>query len=392
MNAIVGQSGGPTAAINATLAGVVRGCRGRLCHLYGMKNGIEGLLRKELVCLDYLFDNDGLLDLLASTPSAILGSCRMRLPPFSDSSFYSTLFGVLEEYSIDCFFYIGGNDSMDTVARLNEYAQRNSIDVTFIGVPKTIDNDLVLTDHTPGYGSCAKYIATTVAEIYRDVSVYRLPSVTVVEVMGRDAGWLGCACALPAALSGGGCQLVYLPESGFSLDTILSDAEGFLCKSPTLLIGLSEGALPDNSGGADSFGHTRSSGGGRILEGAVSKFLGCKSRTVELSLAQRCAAHLLSKTDIEESVLIGRRAVDFAVDGKSGIMASFRRRAGEYGVDVVAVDASMVANRVKNVPHSFIDFENRFITGECVDYLSPLILGEKQIKYKRGLPHYFKLR
>ena len=392
LNALVGQSGGPTAAINATLCGVIRGCHGKFNTLYGMKNGIEGLLQEELVNLNYLFGNESELSLLSTTPSAILGSCRRRLPDCFSDSVYEKIFSILDKYSIGAVFYIGGNDSMDTVHKLSRYADAHSLGVSFVGVPKTIDNDLVLTDHTPGYGSSAKYIAATVGEIYRDVSVYRSPCVTVVEVMGRGAGWLGCACALPTVLGSGGCHLVYLPELGLSLDTVLSDIENFLRKSPTLLIGLSEGALPSDTGTADSFGHTRVSGGGRAIEAAVSKHLGCKSRAVELNLAQRCASHLMSGTDLSESLLIGQAAVRFACEGKGGVMASFRRRAGEYGVDVVSVDAGLVANGVKTVPKRFIDEKNRFVTRECIDYVAPLIMGEKQVEYKRGLPHYFNLR
>ena len=392
LNALVGQSGGPTAAINATLCGVIRGCHGKFDTLYGMKNGIEGLLQEELVNLNFLFGDEASLSSLSTTPSAVLGSCRQRLPKDFSDSVYEKIFDILDKYSIGAVFYIGGNDSMDTVHKLSQYAKVHSLGVSFVGVPKTIDNDLVLTDHTPGYGSSAKYIATTVGEIFRDVSVYRAPSVTVVEVMGRGAGWLGCACALPTALGSGGCHLVYLPELGISLDTILSDIESFLCKSPTLLIGLSEGALPSDAGAKDSFGHTRASGGGRLIEAAVYKYLGCKSRSVEINLPQRCASHLMSGTDLSESLLIGQEAVNLACEGKSGVMASFRRRAGEYGVDVVSVDAGLVANSVKKVPAHFIDKKNRFVTKECIDYLAPLIMGETQIEYKRGLPHYFNLR
>lgn len=390
MNAIVGQSGGPTAAINATLAGVIRGCHGKFSHLYGMKSGMEGLLCEELVCLDYLFGNERELDLLSRTPSSVLGSCRQRLPSQFDSPVYERLFKILEKHSIDCFFYIGGNDSMDTVDKLSRYAKAKGVDVSFIGVPKTIDNDLVLTDHTPGYGSCAKYIATTVAELYRDVSVYRIPCVTIVEVMGRDAGWLGCACALPS-FKGGGCGLVYLPESGFSLDTMLSDAEDFLSKSNTLLLGISEGACPTRHGLEDSFGHRRVSGGGKVLEDAIAKHLGCKARAVELNITQRCASHLLSLTDIKESLLIGEKAVQLALDGHNGVMATFERSVGEYGVRVSYADASQVANRVKSVPREFIDTKNRFITDKCVEYISPLILGEISSEYNEGIPHYFNL-
>ncbi len=392
LNAMVGQSGGPTAAINATLCGVIRGCFGKFSSLYGMRNGIEGLLDGDFVCLNHLFGNEAQLELLAHTPSAILGSCRMQLPSDFSSPIYGSIFDALEKYSVDCFFYIGGNDSMDTVAKLSRYAKEKGVAVSFIGIPKTIDNDLALTDHTPGYGSCAKYIATTVAELYRDVSVYRAPSVTVVEVMGRETGWLGCACALPTVAEEGGCQLIYLPECSVSTDTIISDVDNFLRKNQTLLIGISEGACPMQNGARDSFGHTRISGGSKAIERRIYQALRCKVRSIELNLPQRCACHLLSKTDIEESLQIGEKAVEMALLGQNGVMASFVRNNGEYAVDIVGVDSSLVANRVKAVPPQFIDAEKRFVTKECIQYMAPLILGEIHLKYKRGLPHYFNLR
>lgn len=392
-NAIVGQSGGPTSVINATLAGVICGACGNVKKLYGMQNGILGLLKGEVVDLSNLFNNPRSISLLENTPGAILGSCRVRMPDDLDSALYKEIFDVLDGYGIGYFFYIGGNDSMDTVAKLSAYAKKISADVSIIGIPKTVDNDLVFTDHTPGFGSAAKYVATTACEIYEDISSYNIPSVTILEVMGRDTGWLGCACALPTNFFGHGCSLVYLPEAEFEIGSFLSDVERELRYEKPILIGVSEGVSYGARGDeGDSFGHRCLAGVGRSLEKEIKKQFKCKTRTVELNLPQRCATHIGSLTDAVESKRIGAYSVQMALEGKSGKMSAFVRHAGEYGVDITDVDAYLVANRVKNVPKEFINSENNFVTAECVEYLSPLILGERKVRFEKGLPLHFKLR
>ena len=392
-NAVVGQSGGPTAAINATLSGVIRGAfqSDKIDTLYGMVNGVEGLLSGNLVNLNYLKGDEDSLARLSITPASALGSARYRLPLDLESLEYEKIFKVLSDNNIKYVFYIGGNDSMDTVCKLSRYAKEKSLDVSIMGVPKTVDNDLALTDHTPGFGSSAKYLATTVCELGYDVSVYNVPSVTVLEVMGREAGWLGCACALPKHFCGVGADLVYLPEGDFKLDRFLADVENQIKISRNVLVAVSEGVNTLSTGVEDAFGHKDISGIGKKLSDAVKLELGCKTRGIELSLPQRCAAHLLSRTDIEESIYIGQRAVDFALEGESGKMASFKRRAGQYGVDVIPVDASLVANEIKHVPKEFINSAGNFVTDKCIEYLSPLIMGEINVNYKSGLPHFFRI-
>ena len=390
-NAIVGQSGGPTAVINASVCGVVSGCRGCVKTLYGMVNGIEGLLEERLVSLNHLDVDTCAYSTLALTPSAALGSCRLCLPSDLTHPVYNKIFSVLEKYGVGWFFYIGGNDSMDTVGKLSAYARLNSIDISVIGIPKTVDNDLVLTDHTPGFGSCAKYIASVVCDLWCDVSSYSLPSVTVLEVMGRDTGWLGCACGLPKQLLGYGCDLVYIPEMGVSVDGILGDVDNFLSKSNTLLIGVSEGVSGGvSSQSTDPFGHGYISGIGREIEKAVKEKLRCKARSIELNLVQRCAMAGASATDVSESFLAGKYAAKLAKNGSSGKMVTLIRRSEEYGVDLGCADASLVANKTKYVPCDF--FSKGQLTDKSKDYLSPLIMGEVSVKYERGLPRYYKLR
>ncbi|MBO5286759.1 MAG: 6-phosphofructokinase [Clostridia bacterium] len=402
INAIVGQSGGPTSAINATLAGVIRGAHAYgIDKLYGMKNGIEGLLNEDICDLSYLFGNEKELSLLDGTPSSILGSCRKRLPPSIDDETYVKAFSILEKYGIKYFFYIGGNDSMDTVAKLDKYAKENGKAISFVGIPKTIDNDLVLTDHTPGFGSAAKFIATTVQEIAGDCAVYKLNAVTIVEAMGRDAGWLTASSALAKHFTGQGADLVYLPEVPFSPDEFISSVKELLKEKPNIVVVVSEGArLADGryvgesnqNGATDAFGHKYLAGAGKVLESMIRAKIGCKVRSVELNLPQRCAGHILSRTDITESVKIGKESVRMAIDGKNGIMSTFVREDGEYGIEISFVPVSEVANKVKSVPMEYINEKGNNVTEECIRYIAPLVCGEVQKRYENGLPVHFKLR
>ncbi|MBO5883416.1 MAG: 6-phosphofructokinase [Clostridia bacterium] len=407
-NAVVGQSGGPTAAINATLSGVIAGAlkAEEIDTVYGMRNGIEGFMDERFIELNEIFSNDEALDLLAQTPAAALGSCRRKLPnPESkeekDIAFYEKLFSVIEKYNIRYFFYIGGNDSMDTVAKMTRYASAIGYDIRIIGVPKTIDNDLVMTDHTPGFGSAAKYIATTVQEIIRDCAVYTVKAVTIVEIMGRDAGWLTASAAIGRVVNGIAPDYVYLPERDFDDERFFADIEKAFEKHPNVVIAVSEGLQyadgryvgeGTQSGSTDVFGHKYLAGTGKALELAVKARFGCKVRSVELNLPQRCAAHLLSETDISESIRIGAGAVKAATEGVSGEMMIFTRKDGaEYYCDVEHKSVLEIANATKCVFDEFINDECNNVTDECCKYLLPLIEGEWDTKYEKGLPKHIIL-
>ena len=400
-NAVVGQSGGPTAAINATLAGVIRGVldnRDVIHTLYGMRNGVEGLLSERLVDLTELVCDEETIETLENTPAAALGSCRYRLPkPKDDSSVFDKLLAIFKKYDIRYFFYIGGNDSMDAVAKLTEYLEDKEYEMRVIGVPKTIDNDLVGTDHTPGFGSAAKYIATTVSEVVRDCSVYTVKAVTIVEIMGRDAGWLTASASL-ASLANAAPDLIYLPERPFSEEAFLASIEKAFLKHPNIVVAVSEGLRTEDgeyvgasaqSGVADAFGHKYLSGTGKYLERLVKEKLGCKVRSIELNLPQRCAAHLASATDIEESVLTGKTAVLSAIGGTSGHMMIAVREDNPYRITVSSAPVKEIANAVKSVPDAYINEEGNGITDEGIRYLAPLILGERRPVYLNGIPKHF---
>ncbi len=401
-NAVVGQSGGPTAAINATLCGVIRGVleqvhNGCIQTLYGMKNGVEGLLKEDLIDLSGYFDSEEKLLDLEHTPAAALGSCRKKLPPVgSDDAFYEELIRIFKKYDIRYFFYIGGNDSMDTVAKLSAYTKDHDYEMVVLGIPKTIDNDLVGTDHTPGFGSAAKYIAVTVQEIIRDCAVYKIPAVTVVEIMGRDAGWLTAASAIGRVVNGICPDLVYLPEKTFQMDRFFADVRAALAKKPNVVVAVSEGIRFSDgryvgegtqTGAKDAFGHSYLAGTGKALELAIKQEIGCKVRSIELNLPQRCAAHLASGTDLSESVRVGRAAVKAAAEGVTRQMMVFERTGDEpYAVAVSHRDVSEIANRIRYVDDAFINQEGNHVTDACCRYLLPLIAGEVTPKWEMGLP------
>ena len=405
--AVVGQSGGPTAAINATLAGVIDGYfqekkkSGAVTALYGMRNGIEGFLKENLVNLGEIFAaEDGDIDeekkqLLINTPAAGLGSCRNKLPkPAENPEFFENLIGIFKKYDIRYFFYIGGNDSMDTVAKLSEYLKTSDYKMHAIGIPKTIDNDLMGTDHTPGYGSAAKFIAATMQEIVRDCAVYTTKAVTIVEIMGRDAGWLTAAAALPKY----GPDYVYLPEVAFDMDKFFNDVEEAFTRHPNVVIAVSEGVRfadgryvgeGTQTGVADAFGHKYLSGTGKALEMAVKEKFGCKVRSVELNLPQRCAAHLASQTDLDESVYTGRSGIEAAVSGLTGSMVSMVRSEGEYAITCKVEPIAKIANAVRSVPRDYINEAGNNVNEKCLAYIRPLIQGEVSPKYVDGLPVHF---
>ena len=403
-NAIVGQSGGPTAAINATLAGVIRGVLenvhgGTIPTLYGMRNGVEGLLKEDIVNLSEFFADSDRIDILEQTPAAALGSCRKKLPKIDEGrDTYEKLIEIFKKYDIRYFFYIGGNDSMDTVAKLSEYTKECDYEMRVIGVPKTIDNDLVVTDHTPGFASAAKYIATTVTECIRDCAVYKTKAVTVIEIMGRDAGWLTASAGIPRAFGGETPDLIYLPERAFDKEEFFEDLRALLDKKPNVVVAVSEGIrFADGTyvcegfgiASTDVFGHKQLSGTGKALEYAIKAELGCKVRSVELNIVQRCASHIASRVDIEESVRVGRAAIKAASEGVTRQMMTIERISTEpYEVEISHRDVSEIANKVKHVPTEFINERGNHITDECARYLLPVIRGELDVKYENGIPKH----
>ncbi len=408
-NAIVGQSGGPTAAINATLAGVIRGVKenvhdGAIGKLYGMFNGVEGLLREDLIDLSEFFDSEEKIKTLEHTPAAALGSCRLKLPKKGeDDATYEKLIAIFKKYDIRYFFYIGGNDSMDTVAKLSEYTSGHEYEMRIIGVPKTIDNDLVVTDHTPGFGSAAKYLSVTMQEILRDCAVYTKKAVTIVEIMGRDAGWLTASAALGRLVNGRAPDLVYLPERAFDLEGFFEDVQAALDDHPNVVVAVSEGIRfadgtyvcqgVSKNGGLDAFGHVQLSGTGKALELAVKERLGCKVRSVELNICQRCASHVASRTDLEESVRVGRTAVLRASEGETRCMMTIDRISTKpYVTEIGFSDISEIANKVKSVDQKFINERGNNVTDECIEYLLPLIAGEVYPAYKDGIPEHIFLK
>lgn len=402
MNIAAAQSGGPTCAINASLAGIFTAASKcpEIDRIYGAVNGIEGLIGDRLVDLRSIIKSNEDLELLKLTPSTVLGSCRYKLPE-NDEEIYGKIVHTLEKNSIDMFFYIGGNDSMDTVSKLSEYMKNTGIDTKIIGVPKTIDNDLVLTDHTPGFGSAAKYVAATIQEIARDSSVYSVKSVTIAEVMGRDAGWLTASTCVLRANDENVPHLIYLPETPFSIERFLDDVRRTMSEHKAVVIAVSEGlkfsggeyAAEDfQSGTNDGFGHKYLSGIGKCLENIIRKEIGCKVRSIELNVMQRCASHIASKTDIDESIRIGEEAVMTALAGHTGKMMAFRRISDKpYFSEIIAVNASEVANKSKLFPKEWINNQGNNVTVQALDYFLPLIQGEQSILMKNGMPAHFKI-
>ena len=341
INAIVGQSGGPTCVINSSLAGVFSACRRHgVQKVFGMRHGVQGLLKDEVIDLTEALDAPGKLSLLRHTPASYLGSCRYKLPESGQmEAVYQAIFDALRRYDIGYFFYIGGNDSMDTILKLSDYAAKIGSDIRFVGVPKTIDNDLTHTDHTPGYGSAAKYIGTTIQELVRDSTIYDLKSVTVVEIMGRNAGWLTAAAALAEDEDCEGAAMICLPEVPFDPEHFIARVDALQQQTPSLVVAVSEGVrtaegryvceLAHNPVNVDAFGHTYLGGTAHYLSGLIAARLHSKTRAVELSTLQRCAAHVASETDVSESFDVGAFAVDAAFEGKTGVMAALKRVSDE---------------------------------------------------------------
>lgn len=400
-NLIVGQSGGPTAAINSSLAGVIKAGvdSENIGKVYGMVNGIEGMLKKNIVELDDLGRDSEKIKLLQRTPSSFLGSCRYKMPK-DDDSLYEKIFEILEEYNIGYFFYIGGNDSMDTADKLSKYAKKNNKDVKFVGVSKTIDNDLPEMDHTPGFGSAAKYIATTVKEVALDAGVYDKKSVEIIEVMGRDAGWLAGSAALSSA-DGVGADLIYLPERAFDIEKFYEDVSRILERKTHALVVISEGIRDKDgvyicdslaSASQDAFGHKQLGGTAKILENLVKEKFGVKVRSIELNTPQRCASHILSKTDIDESFNVGYTAVSEALLGKTGVVIAIKRISDNpYEVTYEAVDVDKVANVARIVPSDYINERGNFVTEKFMTYVTPLVQGEIYPEFENGVPKFLTL-
>ena len=398
-NVIVGQSGGPTAVINASLYGVVYEALNRedACGtVYGMINGIEGFLNDQIMDMEPL-EKSGELELIKTTPGSYLGSCRYKLPEDLRDEVYPRLFEKFEQYGIGYFFYIGGNDSMDTVSKLSRYAKKTGSAIRFMGIPKTIDNDLVRTDHTPGFGSAAKYVASTVREIAIDASVYdNKKSVTIVEIMGRHAGWLTAASVLARKFEGDNPVLIYLPEMAFDPDKFIDDVNEALEKVPNLVVCISEG-INDGKGtficelasdvGVDNFGHKMLTGSGKYLENLVKEKIGVKVRSIELNVCQRCSSSMLSATDQKEAIASGAYGVKCAIEGETGKMIGFSRvEGGDYRVDYVTEDVDLICNQEKTVPLEWITKNGSDIGQEFIDYALPLIQGEVKVPSKDGLP------
>lgn len=398
-NCIVAQSGGPTAAINASLAGVVSGVikSNQFETCYGSLNGITGIINNTIVNLSKTAETAGFIEQLTISPAMYLGSCRFKMPEAAaNEQIYEQIFACFETLNIGAFFYIGGNDSMDTVLKLSNYAQKINYDISIIGVPKTIDNDLCETDHTPGFGSAAKYIATTMLEIAHDTFIYKLKSVTIVEIMGRDAGWLTASAALARNGYNETPDYIYLPEVAFDKAAFVDDIRKALEKKDNVIIAVSEG-IHDKDGeyitageaAADTFGHKQLSGAGKALEAIVREEIGVKVRAVEINVLQRCAAHLLSETDIKESFAQGEKAVALAEEHVTASMVCIKRISNmPYDINYSYAPIENIANEAKSIPREWINEAGNDVTDELIAYLTPLIQGECTVPYVNGLPAY----
>lgn len=403
-NCFIGQSGGPTAAINASLAGIIAECidTNQFEHVYGMINGIKGLLEEKYFDLLETFQDKQSISNLKHSPAMYLGSCRYKLPTYiEDSETYDKLFAIFDKLDITDFYYIGGNDSMDTVDKLSNYAQTINSPIRFIGIPKTIDNDLMGTDHTPGFGSAAKYVATSMLEIAYDSSIYKLNAVTIVEIMGRNAGWLTAASALARTQYSDAPDLIYLPEVPFVKEDFLNDIREVFKRKRSVIIAVSEGIKTENGEFLDSdskyakrdaFGHILHSGTGKVLESMVYQEFKCKVRSIELNVLQRCAMHIASRVDLDESFEIGRCAVKTSINGQTGVMMIFNRtNQSPYTIECDYKNVSDIANLEQRIPVEWINKEHNDITQELYDYLNPLIQGEVALTYENGIPQYIDI-
>ncbi len=406
-NIIVGQSGGPTAVINSSLAGVYKNAKERGFHkVYGMLHGVQGLLDEQYVDLSTQIHSDMDIELLKRTPSAFLGSCRYKLPEIHEQpELYEKIFEILDRLEIETFIYIGGNDSMDTIKKLSDYAIVKGHSQKFLGVPKTIDNDLALTDHTPGFGSAAKYIAASTKEVIRDMLglAYKKEMITIIEIMGRNAGWLTGATALAKTEDCDGPDLIYLPEITFDMDKFLAKTKELLQQKSSIVIAVSEGIkLADGryvcelSGGADyvdAFGHKQLQGTASYLASYLGAEIGCKTRGVEFSTMQRSASHMASRVDVDEAFMVGGAAVKAADEGDSGKMIVIDRVADDPYMSAAGIyDVHRIANNEKMVPREWVNEEGNYVTDKFISYVEPLIQGDYQPFMVKGLPQHLVLR
>ncbi len=400
-NVIVGQSGGPTAAINSSLAGVFSAAKKAGCNrVLGMLNGIEGLLNERVIDMSNYIRCEEDIELLKRTPSSYLGSCRYKLPSYEiDEDVYKKIFNILRKLDVKHFFYIGGNDSMDTIKKLSEYARIINSDITFMGVPKTIDNDLAATDHTPGYGSAAKYIASSMKEVIRDSSVYPIETITIVEIMGRNAGWLTASAALAKSDDCIGPDLLYLPETPFIYEKFVEDVMDIKKQKPSIIVALSEGVHDENGTyinesqdvEVDAFGHKRLGNTALYLSDKISKDAKVKSRGIILSTLQRCASHISSKTDIDEAFEAGTMAFVAASNGETGKMPVFRRiNNNPYEIVIDTCDINDIANVERQVPAEWITDNGTNVSDEFIAYARPLIMGEVMPVMENGVPKHIK--
>lgn len=396
-NMIIGQSGGPTAVINASLAGAIDYAfrYTDIDTVYGMVHGIQGLLEDNVKNLTEHFANrPSRLNRLSMTPAMFLGSCRFKLS--GDKDEYERIIKALEKYDIGYFLYIGGNDSMDTVEKLSKYVEENDIDIKVVGIPKTIDNDLVGIDHSPGFASAAKYVALAVRNVTYDTAIYSSKSVHIIEAMGRDAGWLAAASVLSRDSKNVAPHLIYLPEVAFSVEKFIGDVKRRLEEYNSVIVVVSEGIRDENGeyisakgDMVDKFGHKMLSGASAYLQEVVEEQIGCKVRSLELSVLQRSAGHTASLTDITEAQNLGIYAVKAAVAGESGVFSTLRRISNApYAVEYYTEKVSVVANAIKRFPRQWINDEGNDVTDDMIEYIKPLVKGVAQIPYRDGLPDY----
>ena len=399
---IIGQSGGPTSVINASAYGVIRTAldTGCITKVYGAAHGIKGVLEDKLYDMGY--EDSYELSLLMNTPSSELGSCRYKMAdPEADDTDYRRILEIFKKYDVRYFFYNGGNDSMDTCDKISRYMEKSGYECRIMGVPKTIDNDLANTDHCPGFGSAAKYIATSCAEVYKDAHVYDTGMIVIIEIMGRHAGWLAASSAL-ASLTGCGPDLIYLPERNFDMDEFVASADRIYREKGNCIAVVSEGihyadgrfVSEAKVSATDGFGHAQLGGLASLLANVVKERTGAKVRGIELSLLQRCGAHIASKTDVDEAFLAGKTAVEAAVAGETGKMVAFKRESadGKYVCVPTLVPLTSVANYEKKVPAEWITPDGASVTQDFIDYALPLISGEPERPTENSLPRYARLK